>query len=214
LIIFLTLVFSKNIVAQDFVKIHGQVLSQDSVPLPYMNIIILNRYKGTLSDNRGYYSLVCLENDTLIFSGMGYKTRYFIIPETNRTDVRKDIYLEKDTILLKEVTVFPWKTYREFKQAVLTVHPPETDKERAEKNIMLSFLQMLYEDEVLDIPNPAAAFRNYFNNEIVQPMYYRGQIRPLTIFNPFAWAELIKAIKRGDFKRKENKVYEYFDEQP
>ena len=32
--------------------------------------------------------------------------------------------------------------------------------------------------------------------------YYAGQIPPMNIFNPFAWAEFVKAWKRGDFKKK------------
>ena len=33
--------------------------------------------------------------------------------------------------------------------------------------------------------------------------YYQGQQPPMNILNPFAWAEFIKAWKRGDFKKKD-----------
>jgi hypothetical protein len=209
IILFIFLFLDGNqIFSQNFVKIHGKVFNKDSVALPYTNIIIMNRYKGTIADKRGNFSFVCAEHDTLIFSHAGYKTRYFIIPETNVTDLEKDIFLDVDTVFLREVTVLPWKTYEEFKEAVLNTNPPETKKERAEKNILLAQLQMKYEDEVLDIPSPEASFRNYFYSNIVNPMYYRGQIRPISIFNPFAWIELFKAIQRGDFKKKEPPKYE------
>ena len=45
-------------------------------------------------------------------------------------------------------------------------------------------------------------YRNYMDNQ-VSKLYYRGQAQPITVFNPFAWAEFIKAWKRGDFKRKD-----------
>ena len=32
--------------------------------------------------------------------------------------------------------------------------------------------------------------------------YYYGQTPPQNIFNPLAWAEFIRAWKRGDFKKK------------
>ncbi len=203
---------AKPVFSQNFIKVHGTVMNRDSVPLPYTNIIIMNRHKGTITDKRGNFSFVCAENDTLIFSRAGYKTRYFIVSESNITDLKKDVFLDVDTIYLKEVTVFPWKTYEEFKQAVLTTNPPETKKERAEKNILLTRLQMKYEDEVLDIPSPSASYHNYFYSQIVDPMYYRGQIRPISILNPFAWYELFKAIKRGDFKRKKPKFEDLIDE--
>ena len=31
---------------------------------------------------------------------------------------------------------------------------------------------------------------------------YAGQVPPQNLFNPAAWAEFIKAWKRGDYKRK------------
>ena len=37
---------------------------------------------------------------------------------------------------------------------------------------------------------------------IAQKASYAGQIPPMNIFNPAAWAEFIQAWKRGDFKRK------------
>jgi hypothetical protein len=36
-----------------------------------------------------------------------------------------------------------------------------------------------------------------------QKSYYAGgQIPPMNILNPFAWAQFFEAWKRGDFKRK------------
>jgi hypothetical protein len=43
----------------------------------------------------------------------------------------------------------------------------------------------------------AMQFRNIANKAT-----YRGQIPPMNIFNPMAWAEFIESWKRGDFKRK------------
>jgi hypothetical protein len=34
-----------------------------------------------------------------------------------------------------------------------------------------------------------------------QKYYYQGQVPPMNILNPLAWADFIKAWKRGDFKR-------------
>ncbi len=206
--------FSTSIFSQDPIKVTGEIMTGDSVVVPYVNIIILNRYKGTIADRYGKFSFVCNENDTLIFSRIGFKSKYYIVPETNETEVKKVVIMERDTVYLKEVTVLPWKNYEEFKHAVLTTNPPQTAKEKAENNLNLMALQMWYEDEVLDIPNATAAYKNYLYKEFVSPMYYRGQLMPNPLTNIVAWYKLIKAINEGWFKknkyRKERIEWEEF----
>ena len=41
-----------------------------------------------------------------------------------------------------------------------------------------------------------------FQTECQRKYYSAGQLPPQNIFNPLAWAEFIKAWKRGDFKSK------------
>ena len=41
-----------------------------------------------------------------------------------------------------------------------------------------------------------------YDRQYSNKAYYYGQAPSQNIFNPFAWAEFIKAWKRGDFKKK------------
>ncbi|MNT83216.1 hypothetical protein D3C72_2230520 [compost metagenome] len=43
---------------------------------------------------------------------------------------------------------------------------------------------------------------NYQLHQQANKYYYSGQLPPMNILNPAAWADFIKAWKRGDFKRK------------
>ncbi|MGN6800779.1 MAG: carboxypeptidase-like regulatory domain-containing protein, partial [Ginsengibacter sp.] len=43
---------------------------------------------------------------------------------------------------------------------------------------------------------------NYYFKQNERKYYSAGQLPPQNIFNPLAWAEFIKAWKRGDFKSK------------
>ena len=43
---------------------------------------------------------------------------------------------------------------------------------------------------------------NYQLKQQANKYYYAGQLPPQNIFNPLAWADFIKAWKRGDFKSK------------
>jgi hypothetical protein len=52
--------------------------------------------------------------------------------------------------------------------------------------------------------SPMDAQMNYnkFIQDQTSKLYYFGQQQPFSIFNPFAWAQFIKAWKEGKFKRK------------
>jgi hypothetical protein len=55
--------------------INGMVVdSATFAPLPYVNIILKNKNKGTISDTHGNFKLVVSPDDTLSFSFIGYKT--------------------------------------------------------------------------------------------------------------------------------------------
>ncbi len=60
---------------------HGQKLitgmvadSASFTPLPYVNIMVKGKNKGTISDTHGSFKLVASEDDTLVFSFVGYNT--------------------------------------------------------------------------------------------------------------------------------------------
>ena len=46
-------------------------------------------------------------------------------------------------------------------------------------------------------------YRNYIQNN-TSKLYYAGQTTPISIFNPFAWAEFVKAWKEGKFKKQDD----------
>ena len=51
-------------------------------------------------------------------------------------------------------------------------------------------------------PSDGREATNYYLRQGAAKAYYAGQAPPQNIFNPFAWAEFIKAWKNGDFKKK------------
>ncbi len=49
-------------------------------------------------------------------------------------------------------------------------------------------------------------YKNYMQNE-TDKLHYGSQTSPITIFNPYAWAQFIEAWKEGKFKRKKKEKY-------
>lgn len=84
-------------------------------PLAQSNIIIDN--KGTSTNMLGEFSVQVKENDTLNISYIGYQTLTFVAPKKDTGMYLIKFKLYKDSISLKEVEIFPWPTYEEFKKA-------------------------------------------------------------------------------------------------
>src|SRR5688572_1513529 len=59
--------------AQDLIQ--GMVVdSATFTALPYVNVTVKNKQKGTITDTNGNFKLVTEPGDTLVFSFVGYKT--------------------------------------------------------------------------------------------------------------------------------------------
>jgi len=105
----------------ELIQFSGIVVSADSVnPVPYTNIVLKNTWRGTVADYYGYFSFVARQNDTIIFSSVGYKTGKFVIPDTisnNRYSLIQ--IMSADTILLTQTVIYPWPSKDQFKEAFL-----------------------------------------------------------------------------------------------
>lgn len=179
------------------VQLSGLLTDELLKPIPYAHVLVLNNYKGTITDKQGKFSFVVRENDSIMFSSVGYKRKILIIPDTLKDPfLNIELVLDIDTLMIKEVVIYPWKTYEEFKDAFLNLKLPTDDLERARKNIALIKTQIIM-DETPD------ASRNYKHilEEQYRETFNQGMYPTYSIFNAFAWAEFFKALKRGDFKK-------------
>ncbi len=205
LLIFFSAYFSSS--AQEnhtaLVQFSGVVVTADSLkPIPYVNVIIRNTWRGTVTDYFGFFSFVARMNDTIEFSSLGFKRSTFIIPDTLKDNRYSLIQmLHGDTVLIKEVFIYPWPTKEQFKDAFMNLRIPDDDYERARKNLAQADLQVLYETMPMDAN---MNFRNQMQQQSSR-LYYAGQLPPNNLLNPIAWAKFIEAWQNGDFKRKDKK---------
>jgi hypothetical protein len=203
--LFLFLLFSlagaSSLLAQggdeDLIQFSGVVITGDSLsPVPFTNVLIENTDKGTMTDYYGYFSFVAQKGDSILFSSIGYERRRFIIPDTLTTNRYSLIQiLDKDTITLRETVIYPWPTREQFKQAFLEMEVPETDFDRAQRN--LAQADMIARMDAA-MPSGGETFK-YSMQQYQQQIYYAGQAPPINVLNPVAWSQFIKAWKRGDF---------------
>jgi hypothetical protein len=112
--------------------------------------------------------------------------------------INREIRMEIDTVMLKNIVIFPWKTYAEFKNAVVNSELPANEEmEAAQLNIALIQTQVLFNNS----NSPNANFRNVMMQQFEKNRTY-GQSPYYGILDVMAWSKFIRALKNGEFKRK------------
>lgn len=101
--------------------IKGRVVDlQSKQPIPMANIRITNTGKGITCDNDGYFSMYVSKRDTIRFSSVGYIPKVFHISDIDSTKYYTlQIELMHDFIKLKDVTIYPFSTKKEFEEAFM-----------------------------------------------------------------------------------------------
>lgn len=99
----------------------GKIVTSDSL-LPVRNTHVISKmgHCGTISNRDGVFFIPARKVDTLWVSCLGFTRRLIPIDSTLSADTMQ-IVLERDTITLKEVTVFPFYDYNTFKQTIINM---------------------------------------------------------------------------------------------
>ena len=64
------------------INLKGSVVDNKEEPIPYVNILVLNKHSGIAADYSGEFNISVEKNDTLLFTAIGYKDVRHIIPDT------------------------------------------------------------------------------------------------------------------------------------
>ncbi len=184
------------------IQFSGLVLVEEAgelIPLPLTNILLEASGRGTFSDQEGFFSIVALKGETVVFSSVGFSTVEFVIPDT-LTETRYSMYqiMTKDTLNLPTAVVYPWPSREHFKIEFLALDVPDELQDRAEANLANAAIDKLREG----LPADGYETGGYYLKRQADSYYSFGQAKPIHVLNPIAWAKFFKAWKKGDFKRK------------
>ncbi|MBN8821424.1 MULTISPECIES: carboxypeptidase-like regulatory domain-containing protein [unclassified Spirosoma] len=173
-------------------------------PLPGAYIYIPKAGRGVLAAPNGYFALPVFPGDSVIFSYVGFRTQYHIIP--NRlSDLTYSavVALQEDVKTLAEVKVYPYATEELFKEAFVNLKlPDEKERENLAKNTSPEAIMR----QAATMPMSALAnHQNFVNQQFFgrESLIGRSSATTFAFTNPFAWANFIRSVKRGDFKNKE-----------
>jgi hypothetical protein len=182
------------------VQLYGIVMTADSLKgLESVSVVVKGQNRGTISNARGVFSIVVLKGDQVEFTSIGYKPKTIIIPSDLEGNQHSVIQLMvTDTIYLAATIIKARPTRAQFERDFLNTEIPDDYITVARKNNNEATRRIL----VANLPTDGREATNRYLRQQSSKAYYQGQTPPMNIFNPFAWAEFIKAWKRGDFKSK------------
>ncbi|HEY0978510.1 MAG TPA: carboxypeptidase-like regulatory domain-containing protein [Flavobacteriales bacterium] len=182
------------------VQFSGVVVTGDSLePVPFASVVPIGSFRGTISDVYGYFSFVAQTGDTLQFSAVGFKRGHFVIPDSLHDNKYSMIHvLYPDTMLLAPLSVYPWPSKEQFRDAFLNLDLAQDDYQRAMKN--LNAAEVLQRME--NMPADAGLAQHYQAAIENTRVYNQGMAPTINLFNPIAWAQFLQAWKAGDFKKK------------
>lgn len=182
------------------VQLYGLVMTADSLKgLEGVSIMVKGQNRGTMTNNRGVFSIVVLKGDQVEFTSVGFKPKTISIPQNLVGNQQSVIQLMvNDTVYLAATIIKSRPSREQFERDFINTQLPDDNLTTARKNNDVATRRIL----VATLPaDGREAASTYFRQQAVKASY-QGQLPPQNIFNPIAWAEFIKAWKRGDYKKK------------
>ncbi len=182
------------------IQLFGVVMTADSLRgVPSASIIVVGKGRGTITNNDGIFSIAVLKGDKILFSSIGFKDKTIEIP-TNLVENQYSVIqlLINDTTYLPATILRPRPSREQFERDFANTRVPDDAYEIARQNTDEAARRIL----LATLPADGKEAVNFQLRQQATKSYYAGQTAPMNILNPFAWADFVKAWKRGDFKSK------------
>ncbi|WP_255080838.1 carboxypeptidase-like regulatory domain-containing protein [Lacihabitans sp. CCS-44] len=190
-----------------FVTFSGFVIDgSNDEPLPGAYVINDRAGRGVFTNSKGYFIIDVFPGDSILFSYLGFRKQFHIIPKNVGLDYSAVVELSIDAKMLKEVKVYPFRTEEEFKTAFLEMELPNAkERDIIERNYSSENIKRMAANQAM------GSVGNYRYAMDQQLMHLQGQKQvtqnPLT--NVFAWSNFIKSVKNGSLTDKSWKKGSY-----
>ena len=180
------------------------VAGKSTERLPGAYIFIPKAGRGTLANNAGYFSIPVFPGDSIVYSYVGYKTQYHVIPRNYNAETYSAIIAMQESVtMLAEVRVYPYATEEEFKKAFLALKlPDQADRDALARSTDIEYLTRM----AAQAPNNAQTNYRYTMDQQLfgrESAANKGFATTFPFLNPFAWSRFIKSVQDGDLKKKE-----------
>lgn len=183
----------------------GVVVAGNSTErLPGAYIFIPKAGRGTLTNNTGYFTIPVFPGDSIVYSYVGFRTQYHIIPRNYNAETYSAIIAMQESVtMLAEVKVYPYATEEEFKKAFLELKlPDQADRDALARSTDVDYINRM----AAQLPNNAQTNYRYTMDQQLfgrESAANKGFATTFPFLNPFAWSRFIKSVQDGDLKKKE-----------
>lgn len=180
----------------ELIQFTGIIVTPDSLQaVSDVNIRIAGTTQGSISNQQGYFAIVAKRRDTLIFSAVGYRSVKYIVPfELTGQKYTMIQTMSQDTLYLNEVVVKPYISKELFQHYFVMMDVPG-EEDPLEGLDPETIRELAYAMEMDGTTNS-----KYYLRQESGKYYYTGQMVPINLMNPFAWAQFIKSWKEGKLK--------------
>jgi len=190
---------SNQFLDSNLIQLSGVVIDEENLePMPYTTVFDKTQRRGVIADYYGFFSLVAMPGDTILFSFYGHKTSAYIVPDTLSGSRYSIIHMiEMDTLNIPAVDVYPWPSREDFARAFVEMEPYEDALRRAQRELSGENLAFVAARLDGDASLSYGTARSLANTKI----YTNGQLPVNNLLNPYSWAKLVKDWKEGELKR-------------
>lgn len=187
---------------QNTIQFSGIVVEGDSsYGVPGAHVYIKQAGRGTVTNHAGFFTMPTQVGDTVVVSSVGFAKQEIVIPRRDDLGFTVLIEMREEVTELPLLEVFPYPTKEIFEEAFLALGEQKDQRiENMEKNLSQEKLTMMSNALPMGASGNYKYYMNYRADQIAT-QYFMETANPL--LNPFAWSDLIKSIKRGDFKKKD-----------
>lgn len=170
--ILMQLFFGLTAHAQTNTEVYGKVIDANTKePIDYVTVQYKGTVRATLTDPKGEYRLRAIEKvDTLVFSYLGYKTRY--VPIKRGVVQELNIEMGSEGLQLKEITIDAGKKKRKREidtTANYVFYQVIKNKDKNREGAINSYRYDAYEKLSISLLNPA---QKLLNMKILRPFSF------------------------------------------
>src|SRR5690606_9520283 len=149
-----------------------------------------------ISNNEGIFSIAVLKGDVIEFSHVSFLPGTVTVPDTLKGSQYSIVKtMVRDTAYLPVAIIRPRPTREQFARDFVNVQVGEDELEILRRTNTPEARRAY----LAKLPQDGREITSRQLNSVFQKARYQGQVPPMNIFSPAAWAEFINAWKRGDF---------------
>lgn len=195
-IIFL-LGFTLQIQAQQIILTGMLIDKQSKAPISGVRVINYTASRGTISNDKGIFSLRVNAGDSLVIRSVNYRTAFYKVPAKQEESYSVVLPLEEAVETIAPIQVFPYSDEHTFREAFLNMET-ETDevkamRENLDKGKMLDASRQMAQDG-------QNASQQQLQMQSMKPVT-NSSLPTLNIFSPSAWREFKRQLKESKNKK-------------